>query len=110
LLSADLFYARKHLCKPRCGTRTKNDDLGWRAFLSFEHLKLGREKSCGVFYCKEELLFKNVPRMLHEWELRNGEHFELVFGPLEPSKAYVDDFDVSTFILEKNVVVKIRWE
>jgi hypothetical protein len=57
--------------------RTKNNDLGWRAFLSFEHLKLGREKSYDVFYCKEELLFKNVPRMLHEWELRNGEHFEL---------------------------------
>jgi hypothetical protein len=90
--------------------RTKNNDLGWRAFLSFEHLKLGREKSYDVFYCKQELLFKNVPRMLHEWELRNGEHFELVFGPPEPSKAYIDDFGVSTFILEKNVVVKIRWE
>jgi hypothetical protein len=39
-----------------------------------------------------------------------GSILSYVLGPPEPSKAYIDDFDVSTFILEKNVVVKIRWE
>jgi hypothetical protein len=33
-----------------------------------------------------------------------------VCGPSKPPKACIDDFDVSTLILENNLIIVTRWE